>query len=74
MRAWFPITCWLPAPRMATASTAAAPVRTSSLLSPIPARMAQAPTVNRRYLGKKYEYDPCEASHTAVPGRRRAQS
>ena len=48
--------------------TAAAAIRASSLLSPIPARIAQAPTVNRRYRGKKYEYGPCDTSHTAATG------
>jgi hypothetical protein len=53
---------------MATISTVTAAIRPSSLLSPIPASTAQAPTVNSRYRGKKYEYVPCEASQTAATG------
>jgi hypothetical protein len=53
---------------MATTSTAAAAMRASRRLSPIPARTAQAPVVNSRYRGKKYEYCPCDSSHTAATG------
>ena len=54
---------------MAIIARPATAIFRSSLLSAIPARTAQAPTVSSRYRGKKYEYGPWEASHVAATGR-----